>query len=141
VEHHLSNFLVPVSFPQTRTVIGPIQIITATDGLFNHVDDELPMWSGDGDRSVVVDIMFNTLFKASPVITIGLIGMDCDNSQNFRFWLKATNVKSTGFTIEFTTWGTTHIARAGVSWQAIGEIVSDPAKPKDRAIRTKNQKS
>ena len=124
MEHHLSNSLVPVNFPQTRKAVGPIQIITATDGLFNHVDDGLPMWSGDGDRSLVVDIMF----KASPVITIGLIGMDCDNSQNFRFGLKATNIKTTDFTIKFTTWGNTHIARAGVSWQAIGEIANDPAE-------------
>jgi len=46
--------------------------------------------------------VFDELIKP-PAITIGLIGMDCDNSQDFRCWLKVTNIKTASFTIEFTT--------------------------------------
>lgn len=123
------------AFPQTRRVIGAVQVITASDELFNHVDGDLPMWSGDGDRSVTANIIFEKAFNDLPVIMIGLIGMDCDHSQNQRFGLNAINIRPTGFTIEFTTWGATHIARAGVSWQAIGEAKPNPIEAKDKAMK------
>ena len=115
------NLPVPTHFSQTQLLLGAMQVITASDELFNHVDDNLYMWSGEGDRSVSVNIVFVRDFNEPPAITLGLSGMDSDHAHNQRFWLNAINIKSTGFTIELTTWGTTHIARAGVSWQAIGE--------------------
>jgi len=39
-------------FKQTVLHVGHVQVISASDELFNHVDDNLPMWAGDGDRSV-----------------------------------------------------------------------------------------
>jgi hypothetical protein len=129
------NLLVPTAFPQTRRSIGAVQVITASDELFNHVDGDLPMWSGDGDRSVTANISFERAFRESPAITLGITGMDCDHSQNQRFGLNAINIKPTGFTIEFTTWGATHIARAGVSWQAIGEAKPNPVEAKDTAMK------
>lgn len=137
MDYLLDNSGLPVSFPQQHKTVGALQIITAADVLFNHVDDDLPMWSGEGDRALEVKIVFETPFKTPPMISLGLSGMDCDNSQNFRFWLKATSVEETGFTIEFTTWGATHIARAGVSWQAIGEAAPAPAPAKAATSRAK----
>jgi len=129
------NLPVLAIFPQTKQVIGAVQVITASDELFNHVDDGLPMWSGDGDRSVTANIIFERTFKEPPAITLGITGMDCDHSQNQRLWVNAINIKATGFTIEFSTWGATHIARAGVSWQAIGEAKPNPIEAKDKAAK------
>lgn len=37
------------AFPQKKLETNGLQIITASDELFNHVDENLPMWSGDGE--------------------------------------------------------------------------------------------
>jgi hypothetical protein len=49
------NLNVPAVFPQTAISIGDVQVISSTDELFNHVDDNLPMWAEDGDRLVSLD--------------------------------------------------------------------------------------
>jgi hypothetical protein len=118
------NLPVPAVFPQTAITMGDVQVISSTDELFNHVDDNLPMWAQDGDRLVSLDILFTRHFKRAPAVTLGLSGIDSATDQNLRFWLHAQNVTTKGFTIEFSTWYDTHIARAAVSWQAIG-----PSKP------------
>jgi len=112
------------AFPQTTTSIDGLQIVTSSGELFNHVDNELPMWSGNGDREVRMDIQFEKAFDDLPSITLGLSGIDAAHDHNLRFRLSATDVKKTGFTIEFTTWGDTNIARASVSWQAVGPGVA-----------------
>jgi hypothetical protein len=121
------------AFPQTRTKIDKLQIIASSDELFNHVDDGLPMWTGDGDRSVKREILFVQVFEEAPNITLGLTGIDAAHDQNLRFRLQAIDVKATGFTAEFTTWGDTHIARASMAWQAIGKTKRDISNVKRRA--------
>ena len=125
----------PVSthFPQKKIVVGALQIITATDEIFNHVDESLPMWTGEGDRSVTVDIVFVRSFNEAPAITLTLTGMDSDHTSNQRYWLKATRITTVGFILEFSTWDTTRIARAGVSWQAIDKARVHPVMTKDAA--------
>lgn len=105
---------------QKRTVIGEVQILTATGEIFNHVDQGLPMWSGHGDRNVTVDIVFSAPFAAPPAVSLGLTGIDSAHDQNLRIRLITRNVTATGFTIECSTWHDTHIASAEISWQAIG---------------------
>jgi hypothetical protein len=121
------------AFPQTRTEIDKLQIIASSDEIFNHVDDGLPMWTGDGDRSVKKEILFVQVFEEAPNITLGLTGIDAAHDQNLRFRLQAIDVKATGFTIEFTTWSDTHIARASMAWQAIGKIKPDTSNVKRRS--------
>jgi hypothetical protein len=60
--------------------------------------------------------------------------MDSDHTQNLRFWLNAINLSTFGFTVELKTWGSTHMARAGVSWQAIGMAKPNPIEAKDKAM-------
>jgi hypothetical protein len=115
--------ILPEAFPQTRTEIDKLQIIASSDELFNHVDDGLPMWTGDGDRSVKKEILFVQAFEEAPNITLGLTGIDAAHDQNLRFRLQAIDVNAAGFTAEFTTWDDTHIARVSVAWQAIGKTI------------------
>ena len=105
---------------QQRVSIYNLQVITCSGELFNHVDDGLPMWASEGDRAVTANIQFSHAFRSPPAVTLGITGLDSSHDQNLRFWLNAINVTATGFTIKFSTWGDTHIARASVSWQAMG---------------------
>ena len=107
---------------QTRSMVGKLQILTASGELFNHVDSGGPMWSGDGDRRVEVAVTFVSPFSAVPHVTLGLTGVDSAHDQNLRLWLSARDVSVTGFTMVCETWGDTHIARAAVSWQALGSV-------------------
>lgn len=129
------NLSVTTHFSQSQMIIGPLQVITAADEIFNHVDEGLSMWTGSGDRSVTVGIVFVRSFKERPEITVSITGMDCDHTTNQRYWLKATNIRTTGFTLEFSTWDTTRIARAGVSWQAIGKARVNPVAAKNAASK------
>ena len=109
---------------QKRVSISDLQVITCSGELFNHVDEGLPMWASEGDRAVTATIQFCHAFNFAPAITLGITGLDSSHDQNLRFRLNAIDVTATGFTIKFSTWGDTHIARASVSWQAMGMVAS-----------------
>jgi hypothetical protein len=128
--------LLPRAFLQIKTKIDKLQVIASSDELFNHVDNRLSMWTGDGDRSVKREILFVQAFEEAPSITLGLTGIDAAHDQNLRFRLQAIDVKATGFTVEFTTWNDTHIARASVAWQAIGKTKADTSKTKPDTLKT-----
>jgi len=125
-------------FRQDIFSLGGIQVIQSTGELFNHVDRGLPMWSLDGDRSVRVEIEFRTTFADVPIINLGLTGIDSAHDQNLRFRLRETDVTERGFSIEFSTWGDTHIARAAICWQAIGEAFTKLSSPQARVLRTRS---
>lgn len=100
--------------------IGDLQILSNSEEIFNHVDENLYMWSETGDRSLVKKIVFERPFTDVPAVSFGLSGIDSSCDQNLRFNLRIKGLTRTGFNIEFVTWGDTHIARASVSWHAIG---------------------
>ena len=108
---------------QTTAPLVGVQIVTAAGELFNHVDDNGPMWTGDGDREVRLKLRFTASFQRPPHITLGISGMDSSCRQNLRFSLAAETVMSESFVIVFKTWGDTKIARASVNWSAIGQAV------------------
>lgn len=109
-------------FEQSATKLGEVQVIGASDELFNHVDDNRPMWAGDGDRRIEVTFQFAEPFREPPALTLGVIGIDCDQAHNLRYSVTAQNLTKTSFDVVFVTWGDTRIARASVSWQAIGMV-------------------
>ncbi|WP_299720289.1 H-type lectin domain-containing protein [uncultured Tateyamaria sp.] len=107
-------------FAQSRIEVGELQVLSASDELFNHVDDDLPMWSGVGDRNIDLTIKFVRAFKSRPHIILSITGLDAAHDQNLRYWLTASNIDRFQFTMNFSTWHDTHLARVGVSWQAVG---------------------
>lgn len=107
-------------FNEALLPLGDAQVISGSGELFNHVDGNLPMWAGDGDRMVDMYISFVQGFAMPPVVTVGVCGMDSDRDANLRFSVEAVQVQREGFRILFKTWGDTRIARASVSWQAFG---------------------
>ena len=115
---------VPDTFTQQTTspLVG-MQIITGAGEMFNHVDDNEPMWSGEGDRVVRLEVRFAAPFQKPPHVTVGLSGIDASCGQNLRFNLTAEDITREGFTLQFVTWADTKIARASAHWSAIGSAV------------------
>jgi hypothetical protein len=66
------------------------------------------------------DVAFDTPFGATPVIHIGLTGFDMDQRDSGRISLKATEISSSGFRMEISTWLETRIYGVECSWLAIG---------------------
>jgi len=112
---------------QTTAPLVGVQVVTAAGEIFNHVDDNGPMWSGEGDREVRLKLRFTASFQRPPHITLGISGMDSSCGQNLRFSLATEAVTPEGFVIVFKTWGDTKIARASVNWSAIGQAVTSAA--------------
>lgn len=110
-------------FSQQRVIASGegLQIVTATDEIFNHVDGNEPMWAGDGPRALDLAVAFSRRFAAPPAISVGLSGIDASHSENLRFNLSVEEVSETGFVLRFVTWGDTHIARASATWTAMGK--------------------
>ena len=106
--------------PQVVASLGASHVITATGTLFDHVEESGPMWEGEGDRLIHGRVIFTKPYKAPPVVSAHIVGMDSDQSANLRYWLNVTDIGPLAFTIEFKTWGNTRIGRVGVSWLAIG---------------------
>lgn len=106
-------------------VVSPdgLQMIAAADEVFNHVDTGEFMWTGSGGRRVEIPISFARPFVSTPLVVLGLTGIDSSQSENLRFNLTAEDVSGQGFTIVFVTWDDTRIARASASWTAIGREV------------------
>nr|WP_323780023.1 H-type lectin domain-containing protein [Amylibacter sp.] len=108
---------------QTTSPLVGMQIITATGEVFNHVDQNDPMWAGEGDRAVRVPVAFAAPFQKPPHVTVGISGMDTSHAQNLRFNIAAEDITREGFVLAFVTWDDTKIARASASWSAIGSAV------------------
>ena len=106
----------------TSPLVG-MQIITATGEVFNHVDQNEPMWTGEGDRTVRVTLAFAMPFQKPPHVTVGISGIDASHAQNLRFNIAAQDITREGFVLTFVTWDDTKIARASASWSAIGPAV------------------
>jgi hypothetical protein len=110
----------------TAPLVG-VQVISAAGELFNHVDDNGPMWANDGDREVRFRVRFAAAFHRPPHVSLGVSGLDASNAQNLRFSLVAEGITHEGFDVVMKTWSDTRIARASVNWSAIGQAVPSSA--------------
>lgn len=98
-------------------------ILAVDNGLahvFDHVDNDGPMWSGEGRRWARAVIKFQQPFVAPPAIQLSIALIDADSSRNLRLDLHAEDVTPTGFLAVAHTWLDTRIGRLQVNWTAIG---------------------
>lgn len=93
--------------------------------LFSDFEHNGPMWTGDGPRLKRVSVKFSEPFLDPPSVQVGLSMWDISNEATARVDVRAEDVTTKGFKIAFRTWGDTRIARARVSWRAIGELETD----------------
>lgn len=93
--------------------------------LFTDFEQDGPMWIGAGEREVRRRIGYGATFMEPPMVHVALGMWDVANTSNLRVQILAEEVEDSGFTATFRTWGDTRVARASVSWLAVG-MVHDP---------------
>lgn len=74
---------------------------------------------GSGSRTDTYTVTFATPLCYTPVVHVGLNGVDADHSVNLRITLDVQNVSSTGFQVVATTWADTHIYGLYFNWLAL----------------------
>jgi hypothetical protein len=75
---------------------------------------------GSGDRAYRHTVTFARPFSATPVVHLGIAGLDASKQDNLRLRVRAEAVGTHGFTIVVETWLHTQIWSVDVSWLAIG---------------------
>jgi hypothetical protein len=116
-----------MSFTQSTLKANGLLFISARGELFNHCDNDGPMWSGRDDRVFRLEVVFDAAFDAPPLVTIGLSGVDVAHEQNARLVIEAEAISEKGFEVVLRTWSDTRIGRASVNWMAVGPLgLADP---------------
>ncbi len=72
-------------------------------------------------------IYFAAPFDSPPVVHLGLTGFDLDQRDSNRLILRATQITTTGFVAEISTWRETRVYSVAFSWLALGRVVVCPA--------------
>ncbi|WP_245155608.1 H-type lectin domain-containing protein [Paracoccus ravus] len=90
--------------------------------LFSAFEEGQPMWTGHGPRLERSEVRFDEPFAEPPAVHLSLVMWDIAVNANQRVDLRATDVTTEGFVVEFRTWGDTRVARARASWMAIGPV-------------------
>ena len=106
-----------------------VQVETGQLALFDHIEEDGPMWAGDGPRSVSSAVAFGSNFDAAPGVHVSIGSIDAASEQNLRLRIGASDVTPEGFTVAAHTWGDTRIGRLTVSWLAVGT-----AAPRDEGV-------
>jgi glycogen debranching enzyme len=101
---------------------GMLGIVQGDEVLFSDFENEGSMWTGDGPREVRQAVSFAESFSADPNVMVAVSMFDASSNMNIRFDVQADGITPVGFDIVFRTWSDSKIARARVSWQAIGPI-------------------
>ncbi|MEM7061054.1 MAG: H-type lectin domain-containing protein [Pseudomonadota bacterium] len=101
-----------------------LQSELAIDGgvaqVFDHIENEGPMWCGSGKRWARTVVEFDDPFSGPPKVQLSIAMIDADSGRNLRFELHAEDVTKAGFTAVAHTWSDTRIGRLQVNWTAIG---------------------
>ena len=92
-----------------------------------HLSDSQPGWTlldvperESETRTVRSRVSFERPFAGSPVVQIGITGIDIDNSANARLSVDIVSIDDTGFDIELRTWLNSRLWSVNLSWIAIG---------------------
>ncbi|KAA8608559.1 ATP synthase [Salipiger aestuarii] len=93
--------------------------------IFSDFSQGGDMWTGTGARERRRPVTFSEPFRAPPLVQVSLSLWDFAEGANLRADISADDVTETGFDLVFRTWSDTRVARARMSWIAIGEVHSD----------------
>ncbi|MTH78555.1 H-type lectin domain-containing protein [Paracoccus aestuariivivens] len=99
-----------------------VGVTNGTADMFSAFEDSGPMWTGEGPRLEIKEIHFDQPFAEAPTVQVGLAMWDIGVNANQRVDIKATQITTEGFRVEFRTWGDTRVARVRVNWLAIGPL-------------------
>lgn len=90
--------------------------------LFSDFEDGGVMWTGEGARETVSQVVFSRAYVEPPTVAVALTMWDLAKDTAARLHVEARDVSETGFCIVFRTWGDTKIARASAGWHSIGAV-------------------
>ena len=99
-----------------------VGLAQGTTEMFSSFADGGEMWTGQGPRLEQVTVTFDESFAEPPIVHVGLSMWDIDRAANQRADIRAEDVTTTGFVLEFRTWGDTRVARVRANWLAIGPL-------------------
>lgn len=88
--------------------------------VFDHIENEGPMWYGSGKRWSRAVVRFDEPFTQMPAIQLSLAMIDADSGRNLRLELHAEDIRPEGFTAVAHTWSDSRIGRLQLNWTAIG---------------------
>lgn len=75
---------------------------------------------GAPERSFRTRVSFNRPFQGTPLVHLGIAGLDAGNQDATRLTAVADNVTHDGFEIVLKTWLHSKLWRVDVNWLAIG---------------------
>jgi hypothetical protein len=75
---------------------------------------------GSPERSFRSRVTFERPFAGTPLVHLGIAGLDVSNQDSARVASRAENVSPEGFDIVLGTWLHTRVWRVDVNWLAIG---------------------
>ncbi|MBF9059218.1 hypothetical protein HKCCSP123_08495 [Rhodobacterales bacterium HKCCSP123] len=90
--------------------------------MFSDLEDNGPMWSGDGPRESRHAVTFSEAFRAQPMVQVAISMWDTGGDTNQRADLRAETITPEGFVLVFRTWGDSRVARIRADWMALGEL-------------------
>lgn len=71
-------------------------------------------------RTFRCEVAFETPFTMTPVVHLGIVGLDVSNEDYARLSVKTDSIGPLGFTIIAETWFDSRVFRVDVSWLALG---------------------
>ncbi len=101
----------------------PLKILSSVEKL----DANMESWTlleapadDDAPRVAQLTIQFAQAFESTPVVHVGLAGIDIENTDSARVRVRAVDITPGGFVVQAETWLATKIWEIDVSWLALG---------------------
>ena len=74
--------------------------------------------TNSGERTMTIDIDFETPFKEKPQIFLSVAQIDADKESNLRYNVEAISISRDGFTIKVRTWSDSKLFSISGYWVA-----------------------
>lgn len=82
-----------------------------------------PEWNlstGNDHRTTEYFVPFDFEYESEPHVHVGLVEFVILHGQHHRLSIEVTEIRKDGFTLSYTTWGSTRVSSAGCIWMALG---------------------
>lgn len=101
--------------------IAPLSILSAVAQLSSSLEGWTLLDADlQGTRSYRYPVQFERAFAATPIVQLGVVGLDSSKDDNLRLRVRAEEISEQGFTIVVETWLHSQLWSVDVSWLAIG---------------------
>lgn len=102
--------LTTFSFAQAQVESGKWSVNTSSKGY--------TLSENTGERSMTIDVSFDSPFEVKPDVIIGVTMIDANTKTNIRYNVSHMSVSRDGFIIKVATWADSKISGIGGFWIA-----------------------